>query len=48
MNGSLIGYNAYAKKIGASYDQPKQGFFLIDKHRGKSLVAPVWVTESAR
>lgn len=43
MNGSIIGYNAYAKKIGASYDEPKQGFFLIDKHRGKSLVAPVWV-----
>lgn len=40
-NGSLIGYNAYALSIKASYEPPKQAMFLIDKKRGKTIVAPI-------
>lgn len=32
-NGSLIGYNAFAVKIKADYEKPKQAFLLIDKSR---------------
>jgi len=42
-NGSLIGYNAYALRIKADYEEPKQAFFLIDKDRGKTIVAPILV-----
>ena len=40
-NGSLIGYNAYAVFIGADYERPKQNICLIDKKRGKTIVAPI-------
>jgi hypothetical protein len=40
-NGALIGYNSYALSIKAEFEKPRQQFFLIDKKRGKSLVAPV-------
>lgn len=40
-NGSLIGYNAYAMSIKASFERPKQALFLIDKTRGKTCVWPV-------
>ena len=42
-NGSLIGYNAFALSIKADYEKPQQAFFLIDKKRGKSIVAPIWL-----
>ncbi|HNU76548.1 MAG TPA: hypothetical protein PKL88_02445 [bacterium] len=41
LNGSLIGYNAYAIKIGADFEKPKQNVCLIDKKRGKTIVAPI-------
>jgi hypothetical protein len=40
-NGSMIGYNAYAIRVKASYERPQQAFFLIDKKRGKTVSAPV-------
>jgi len=40
-NGSLIGYNAFALSIKASAEQPAQQLFLIDKKRGKTIVAPI-------
>lgn len=40
-NGSLIGYNAYALSIKASYEPARQAFFLVDKDDGKTIVAPV-------
>lgn len=40
-NGSLIGYNSFALSIKASAEKPAQQFFLIDKVRGKTLVAPI-------
>ena len=35
VNGSLIGYNAYAVAIKAGYEPPAQGFFEIDLARRK-------------
>lgn len=32
-NGSLIGYNAFAVKIKADFEKPKQAFFLVDRKR---------------
>lgn len=42
-NGSLIGYNGFAVAIKASYEEPAQQLFLIDKKRGKTCVWPVLV-----
>lgn len=42
-NGSLIGYNSFALSIKADYEPAKQAFFLIDKKRGKTLQAPIWL-----
>jgi len=44
-NGSLIGMNPYAINIKASYEVPTQTFFVVDKERGKTFVAPIFVTE---
>ena len=44
MNGSVIGYNAYAIRIKAKYQKPSQTMFLIDKKRGKTCVWPVVFT----
>lgn len=41
VNGSLIGYNAFALSIKASAEPPQQTFALIDKKRGKTIVAPI-------
>ena len=40
-NGSLIGFNAFALSIKASAEIPAQQFCLIDKERGKTIVAPI-------
>lgn len=40
-NGSLIGYSAFALRIKADFERPQQAFFLIDKKRGKTIVAPI-------
>ncbi len=45
VNGSLIGYNAFALSIKASAERPQQQFVLIDKARGKTLVAPILLDE---
>jgi hypothetical protein len=41
VNGSLIGYNAYALSIGADFDTPKQTLFLVDKRRGRTCTWPI-------
>lgn len=41
VNGSLIGYNAYAMSIKAAFEKPKQMLFLLDKKRGKTVTAPI-------
>jgi hypothetical protein len=40
-NGSLVGYNAYALSIKASFEPPAQTFFLLDKKRGRTVTAPI-------
>jgi hypothetical protein len=40
-NGSLIGYNAYAVSIKASYEPPAQTYFLFDKKRGRTMTTPI-------
>ena len=45
MNGSVIGYNAYAMSIGASFEVPQQAFYLLDSKRGKTAKCPIWVRE---
>ena len=42
-NGSLIGYNAYAVSIKAAYEPASQSFFLLDKERGKTISAPIFL-----
>lgn len=43
VNGSMIGYNAYAQAIGASWEPPAQAFYLLDKRHGKRLFTPLFV-----
>jgi len=45
VNGSLIGYNTYARQIGASPEPARQAFFLIHSHNGGELAAtaPIWL-----
>jgi hypothetical protein len=45
VNGSLMGYNAYAMSIGADFEEPRQAFYLLDAKRGKTCVSPIWVKE---
>lgn len=45
-NGSLIGYNAYAMSIKADFEEPKQAYFLIEPEAGKTLVAPLLLTDA--
>lgn len=45
VNGSLIGFNAYALRIGASPEEPLQSFHLVDAKRGFTISAPV-ITEN--
>lgn len=40
-NGSMIGYNAFALSIKASFEKPRQALFLIDKKRGKTATFPI-------
>lgn len=42
-NGSVIGYNAFALRIKADYETPRQSFFLYDKDRGLTITAPILV-----
>lgn len=41
VNGSGIGYNAYAQRIGAPPQEPMQGFKLIDKKYGPTVKMPI-------
>lgn len=45
VNGSVIGYNAYAMGIKAMPEAPAQAFYLLDSKRGKTAKSPVWVSE---
>lgn len=45
VNGSLVGYNEYALSIAAPYEDPRQGFFLMDSKRGITFPSTVWVSD---
>lgn len=42
INGSLIGYNAYAVSHGFSFQPPLQSFTLLDSQRGVTIKAPIF------
>ena len=42
-NGSLIGFNAYALRIKADFEKPKQLFFLLDKKHGKTITTQIYM-----
>lgn len=42
-NASLIGHNAYAISIKAGFEPPTQTFFLMDKARGRTITAPIFL-----
>jgi hypothetical protein len=41
VNGSLIGYNSYARAFGFEPEPPKMQFQLLDKKRGFTLNNPI-------
>lgn len=41
VNGSMIGYNAYALRIKAEFQRPIQSWFLVDNKRGKTVHIPI-------
>lgn len=45
VNGSVIGFNAYAMSIKAAPEDPQQFFYLLDSKRGKTCKSPIWVRE---
>lgn len=42
VNGSMIGYNAYALRVKARFEQPQQAYFLVDHKRGKTVTARIF------
>lgn len=42
-NASLIGHNAYAISIKAGFEPPSQTYFLMDKKRGRTITAPLFL-----
>lgn len=42
-NGSVIGYNSYAVSIRAAFESARQSLVLIDRDRGKTITAPIFV-----
>ncbi len=43
INGSLIGFNAFALSIRADFEKPRQLLFLLDKKRGRTCTWPILV-----
>jgi hypothetical protein len=48
VNGSLIGYSPFAYHVKAHYEEPQQAFYVLDSKRGRSITAPIWVSDSQR
>lgn len=43
VNGSLIGFGAYAQSIGAKPEPPQQAMYYVDSTRGKCMTTAIWV-----
>lgn len=48
VNGSLVGYGPYSLSIAAPFEEPRQSFFLMDRNRGITMPATIWLEESRR
>lgn len=48
VNGSLIGFNAYAQRIGASPEPPMQSFHLLDAEKGFTISTPIFCEAAPR
>ncbi len=48
VNGSLVGYGPYSLSIACPFEEPRQAFFLMDKHRGITMPSTIWLEESRR
>lgn len=48
VNGSMIGFNAYAQRIHAKPEPRQQTWYVIDSEHGKSFTAPVWLPQYDR
>lgn len=46
VNGSLIGFNAYAQSIRAQFELPRQAMFYLDTSGEKSMLTPLRVSET--
>jgi hypothetical protein len=44
-NGSLVGYNAYALKLKADYEPPRQQFFTIEKDHGLTFPSYIFLDD---
>jgi len=44
-NGSVIGYNSYARSFGFQPEEPKMQFQLLDKKRGYTLNNPIYLND---
>jgi hypothetical protein len=47
VNGSVIGYNAFAMSIKASPEPPQQWFYVLDSKRGRTARSPIWVGDES-
>lgn len=47
VNGSMIGYTAYAQAIKARFEPAAQGFFVLNKQRGKQFASPILLQDGA-
>lgn len=45
-NGSLVGYNAYALKLKADYEPPRQQFFTIERDHGLTFPSYIFLEDS--
>ena len=46
VNGSLKGYDEYAKNSGFSYEQPRQAFAVVTPERGVTMQMPIYAEAS--
>ena len=47
MNGSVVGYNEYAKQIKAGWEPPTQAFWLVTPEHGTTIHAPIFCSDRA-
>ncbi len=43
VNGSVIGYNAFAQECGFAVEPPEQTLFFVEKKHGLTSIEPIFV-----